>query len=202
MNRGELRQHFLSVMNRPDISDTEATFYLSSALTRIARMLRTPAMEGLARLTVDADGMVELPTNFLDHKGLWAPGSAKMLTVTTLDNILMLSATPGSPQRYSRVGDRYMLGPRPAQGSTFFLYYYVDPQPIVVDADQNIFTLTASDLVTYAACVDACAVYVDDRIDAFEALYTNRLTEIMTQAALSDNMGGTPTVGLVTDQGI
>ena len=202
MNRGELRQHLLSVMNRPDISEDEAAFYLSSALTRIARLLRTPAMEGLALLTVDADGMIELPVNFLDHKNLWVQNSSEVITVTTLDNILKLSSFPGVPTKFTRMGDRYMLGPKPPAGTKIFLYYYVDPQPLLVDADENIFTLTASDILTYAACVDACAVYVDDRIDAFETLYTNRLTEINTQAALSENVGGTPTVGLVTDQGI
>lgn len=202
MNKGELRQHLLSVMNRPDISEAEATFYMSAALTRIARLLRTPAMEGLKLLTVDADGMVELPSNFLDHKNLWVQGSTEVITVTTLDNILKLSSSPGKPTKFTRMGDRYMLGPKPSQGTKVFLYYYVDPQPLEVDADENIFTLTASDLITYAACVDCCAVYVDDRIDAFETLYTNRLTEINTQAALSENVGGTPTVALMTDQNI
>jgi len=45
MNKGEIRAHFIALLNRSDCSNALADTFIDQAITRIQRQLRVPAME-------------------------------------------------------------------------------------------------------------------------------------------------------------
>ena len=45
MNKGQLRAHFLALLNRSDCNDTLADTFIDQSIGRIYRTLRIPAME-------------------------------------------------------------------------------------------------------------------------------------------------------------
>ena len=47
MNKGQLRAHFIALLNRSDCSDALADTFIDQALTRIQRVLRIPSMESI-----------------------------------------------------------------------------------------------------------------------------------------------------------
>ncbi len=201
MTKGELKAYFRGVLNRRDLTDVQAEFYIQSALTRLGRSLRTPGMEFLQELTVDADGQIELPIYFLEHKDAWVTGQPS-LNYIPIASFRRLVPYSGTPEKYTRVADKYLLYPTPAAGSTVWLHCYIDAQPLVVEADENIFTNTAPDLLMYAACAEACAFFVDDRMSTFESLYVQRLDELILQSRETDLAGGSMAVELSTTQEI
>lgn len=206
MNKAQLKAYFRGVLNRRDMTADQEEFYIQSALTRVARTLRTPGGEALVSPTVVGD-YVELPTNFLELRQMsvrlpsgadralqeldWATYYTKRGTGST-----------GDPKFFCRLGDRFYITPAPSVGMFVNLHYYADPQPLVEEIDENIITKTAPDLLMYAACAEACAFFVDDRLATFEGLFVGRLEEIKFQARESNIAGGSPALGLITTQEI
>lgn len=204
MNKGELKAQFFGVFNRPDLTEAQQEFYIQSAILRLSRLLRTPAMEGVITLQTNADNYVQLPNNLLDIKDIYPTNrkSQSIQSKSSQEFHRLPYETNDYPIYYTRVGDRLYLWPTIPTGFQIDLYYWVTPQPLVSDLDESSLSNSAPDLIVYAACVDAAVFFVDDRVDVFETLYGNRLSEIMAQAANTELAGGSPTMGVGTTQEI
>ena len=69
MNLGELRTHFLAVLNRSDITTALANTFIINGIQRIQRSLRVPIMERQLTYTFSVQtGAVTLPADFLEAK--------------------------------------------------------------------------------------------------------------------------------------
>ena len=52
MNKGQIRAHFLALLNRSDCPDPLADTFIEQATTRVQRVLRTPAQEAQQTYTI------------------------------------------------------------------------------------------------------------------------------------------------------
>jgi len=69
MNKGQIRAHFLALLNRSDCSNALADTFIDQAITRIQRVLRIPPMEKLQIYTIPSGTVVSqvvLPVDLIE----------------------------------------------------------------------------------------------------------------------------------------
>jgi hypothetical protein len=195
MNLGEIKSQFTGLMNRRDLSanTTLIDTFVSQGIMRVQRELRVPATEKSIVFTVDEAtyaGLV-IPEDFIELKEMYPTAnlSDKSLKKTTLDKARAMSEDVGTPLVYARQGGVWLLGPTPEDGATIRVDYWAETEALTLDADENILTSIAWDLIVYAALCAASDYYVDKRREGFEMRYTQILTTLHDQAE-QDDLGG------------
>lgn len=185
MNFGELRQHFKDNINRNDISDSLANFYIQSSLSRLGRRLRLPFQEVDAELTVLANGEAQVPADFLETIDIAKKPNGESLNFVSLVEFRKSS----DPSLYTRVRDKFRFKGVKV-GDKIDLVYYADFLPVSDPEDVNQIMQLAPDVVMLGACADAAIYFVDDRQQVFDGLFTGRVQEIEDQAQTSTLRGG------------
>lgn len=185
MNLGELRAFFKGNINRSDITDALADFYIQSSLSRLGRRLRLPFQEVDAELTVDANGYAQVPQNFLEHIDIAKKPDGVSLTLVSLVDFRTTSDTTV----YCRVRDKFRFKGTKA-GDKIDLIYYEDFLPVSADEDINQIMSLAPDVIMLGACADASIYFVDDRQQSFESLFADRVQELEDQSQTSTLRGG------------
>ena len=74
MNKGELRTHFLALLNRSDCTDALADTFIDQAIGRIRRTLRIPSMERQQTYAVSSSGGLQsivLPADLLETMDIY-----------------------------------------------------------------------------------------------------------------------------------
>lgn len=187
MNRQDIRNKFLAILNRNDCTDDLANDFLSMAQTRIERTLRMPAMESMSITTGNSvtptDGIV-LPNDFLSLKYLYS-GDALMEN-KDIGHFLRIRDAGQCPKYYCRVGATLLVKPSVPDGLQVVMVYYASQPALQVDTDTNIFTTIAADLLLYASLSYACDYFVDDRTQSFEGRFLSIFEDIEEQSRLTD----------------
>ena len=191
MNKGEIRAHFIALLNRSDCSNALADTFIDQALTRIKRILRIPSMERQDRYDVtSADGVSSLfiPADFLELIDIYYDGVA--LVRIPLHEMIANQKTGevGSPRFFCREQGQFKLHPQPTSGIVY-LNYYAEPIELVNDTDSNTLTVIGSDLVTYTALSYASDYFLDERAEVFEGRSGQFLSEIQEQANSAEQSG-------------
>lgn len=191
MNKGEIRSHFIALLNRNDCSNTLADTFIDNALTRIKRTLRIPSMEAQDQYDVTSASGVSslfLPSNLLQIIDLYYDGTT--LTRLPLGELLGLQKTGevGSPIYFAREQGSIKLHPKPTTG-TVYLNYYAEPAELTSDTDSNTLTSIASDLVIYTALSYASDYFLDERSALFEQKSSAFLAEIQEHANSAEQSG-------------
>ena len=191
MNKGEIRAHFIALLNRSDCSNALADTFIDQAITRIQRQLRVPAME--AQETYDATSssgltQIAIPSNLLEAIDLYYDGDA--LGRVPLHEMLQYQKTGelGSPRFFCREQNNLRIYPMPTTGSLYLNYYKIQ-DALTTDTDTNLFTTDASDLLTYTALSYASDYFLDERGALFEQKSGSFLAEIQEQANSSEQSG-------------
>src|ERR1044072_1773639 len=70
-NYGELRTHFLALLNRSDCTNALADTFLTMGFNRLYRQLRIPEMEKVATLTAGTDSDLTIPSDYLEMRSLY-----------------------------------------------------------------------------------------------------------------------------------
>ena len=85
MNKGQIRAHFLALLNRSDCPDALADTFIDQATTRIQRVLRTPAQEAQQTYSISgATSSVSIPSNLLEIMSVYMAVSYTHLTLPTI----------------------------------------------------------------------------------------------------------------------
>jgi hypothetical protein len=185
----DVKNQFLGLLNRRDITPSLTNTFMQFGIQRIQRELRIPAMEKLANFVTDGTYNVAVPGDYLEMLSIYTntTTSHKRLTRVDAQSILDYSKQSGIPQFYSRIGGNFVVGPVPPSGTSVFIYYYADASALVADSDTNWITDIAPTLLIYAALSYASDYFLDDRKQMFEASYI-QIAEQLQNMALQDEL--------------
>ena len=193
MNKGELRSHFLALLNRSDCTDALADTFISQAIGRILRTIRIPVMEKQQTYIVSSPGglnKIVLPDDFLEAIDIYFDGEA--LVRLPLHEMISYqkSSGLGSPKYFTRELGTFYLYPKPTSG-TVYLNYYSELEALVSDSDSNALTVIASDVIIYTALGYSADYFLDERGQLFDGKAAVFLAEVQEQADTAEQSGGT-----------
>jgi hypothetical protein len=191
MNKGQIRAHFLALLNRSDCSNALADTFIDQAMTRIQRVLRIPPMEKLQTYTIASGTTVSelvMPIDLLEIIDLQYNGRALVRIPMHEMAEQQKHGAVGSPLYFSRERGVIKLAPSVGQGEVY-LNYYGEADQLVNDSDDNVLTIVGSDLVTYTALSYAADYFLDERGPLFETKSGQFLAEIQEQANAAEQSG-------------
>jgi hypothetical protein len=186
MNFGQLKTKVIRLMNRTDMTDDLAAEFIGQAQVRIERTLRTTAMEKIVWFN-PTDGAFRLPTDFLELSDLWYD-DVEMERVDT-SRWIKYPDTTGTPRVFIQSGHHIRMKPLPQDTDTLWMRYYASQPELTTDVDDNLWTLSAVDALTYGACEYACEYFEDERVDRFGSRFQTAMTELFDQSAQEDFAG-------------
>ena len=189
MNKGEIRAHFLALLNRTDCSDALADTFIDQSITRIERVMRIPPMEKSIDYTISAQTtFLTIPNDFLEITGLYH-GSTNLVRVSLAKFIeITQGGEVGTPRVFTREADKIKIYPYPTSGTVTMNYYASFPE-MTLDSDQNDLALIGSDLIIYGALSYASDYFLDERGQVFEGKFVTGVTEIQQQANDAETSG-------------
>ena len=185
----DVKNQFLGLLNRRDITSTLVNTFMGFAIQRIQRELRVPAMEKLVSITTDGTSSIAVPGDLLEIISIHTNDQVnhRKLKRADLQTILDFAKIPGVPQYYYRETGTFSLGPYPPSGTTVWINYYADSSNLSADSDTNWITEIAPTLLIYAALSYACDYFLDDRKQMYEASYI-QIAEQLQNMALQDEI--------------
>lgn len=189
MNYGELKSQFTGLLNRRDVTAAQIVIFIDQAISRVQRQLRVPALEkGVVITMVSYAGGVSVPSDLLEVKDIFA--NEYRLRRADLTSVLSLETIPGQPRVFTRVAADFRFGPYPEAGTVIRIDYYAEAEALVADADENVLSIIAPDLLVYGALSYACDFFLDDRASLFESRFKNILAELQDQSDRDELSGG------------
>lgn len=183
MNKLGIRNQLKALLNRNDITDAIADTFIDQTVARIQRTLRIPPMEKTLVYTTSeaAPNTLVLPNDFLKLKHLYI--NDYTLQFKDLNSFLRYPELSGNqPQYYTRIQGAYKVKSTPQVGTQINMVYYGEIPDLVNDTDENFLTAIAPDLLVYGALSFACDYYVDERKDAFDAIFGRIYAELVEQS--------------------
>jgi hypothetical protein len=185
----DVKNQFLGLLNRRDITSSLVNTFMDFAIQRIQRELRVPAMEKLIAVQTDGTANFQIPGDLLEVISLHTNDVTqhKKLVRADLQTILDYSQIPGIPRYYYREGSTISVGPYPPENTLIYFHYYVNADALSADADTNWITEIAPTLLIYAALSYACDYFLDDRKQLYEASY-QQIADQIQQMALQDEI--------------
>lgn len=182
MNYGELRSHFLQILNRSDCSNDLADTFITSGLRRIERLLRTPIQRVVLDVVIDETTTASYPIP-ADYLGLH-----EMM----VNGVHVPRIAPAQLEYFNGfhfAHNNFNFTPELQVGDTLTLEYYSEFTKGVSDGTTTAYSLILSDTVVYAALVFACTYFVDARKAEFAADFATMIQEIQLMADI-DEMSG------------
>ena len=191
MNYGELKDHFEALLNRSDNTSALTTTFIDQGIRRIARQLRSPMNEKVKVITLSSQtASITLPSDFIEIISLYYKDRELIRLPNSEFRRFADNPVTGRPNHFIRQQETVFIHPQPSDGD-LTLYYYGDFDALSANSDTNGLTLTAPDLLLYAALTYAADYYLDERAGIFEQKYQAFLTEIQTQADDQELNGST-----------
>lgn len=185
----DVKNQFLGLLNRRDITPSLTNTFMSFGIQRIQRELRIPAMEKLVYIPTDGSASFPVPADLLELISMHTNDAAshKKLVRTDLQTILDTSVIQGSPRYYYRESKTFTIGPCPPDNTPIYLNYYKNADTLSADTDTNWITEVAPTLLIYAALSYSADYFLDDRKQMFEASYM-QIAEQLQLMALQDEL--------------
>lgn len=182
MNYGELRAHFLDVLNRSDCTNEQADTFITMGLRRAERLLRTPIQKTTLEKTVDGTwpGYEPIPGDYLGIYSIAIDGTP----------VLRIDQTQkGLMNGWFIEGGELFFSPDLKEGQTLKMVYYNEFSKGPSDSAVTDYSAIFPDITTYAALVFACDTFLDERKPSFEATLKELLQETQMFADM-DEMAG------------
>jgi hypothetical protein len=182
MNKGELRAHFLALLNRTDCSNTLADTFIDQSIARAQRVLRIPPMEKTQTYNINGSTTtLIIPSDFLEIIDIYYANTN--LTKVPLSKYVEISqpGEAGTPRFFVREGENIRVYPYPSSGSVTVNYYgqFAD---LATETSTNDLSLIASDLIAYGALSYAADYFLDERGQLFEQRFVTFIAELQEQA--------------------
>jgi hypothetical protein len=176
-----LKAAVASWLMRDDLADAIPDF-IALAEGRIARTLRVAEMETTASATL-IDGVVDLPTDFLEARRLISSGSGAYntpLELITPDfaGSNYASGMAGVPSRYTITGNTLTTFPNGGSGDVTMIYY-AKPPSLNVGNQTNWLLLKAPEIYLYGALVESAPFMGDDaRVQTWMGLFQKAVDDL------------------------
>ncbi len=180
----DVKNQFMAILNRRDITPSLVDTFMSFGIQRIQREVRVPSMEKVVELLTDGSSRLAVPGDLLQFISVHTNDTVNhnKLTRTDLRTILDQSKIPGVPEFYHREAGYIYLGPYPPENTSVFVHYYADLNTLAADSDTNWATEVAPALLIYAALSEAANYFLDDRKPLFEQTYEQVKQSLLEQA--------------------
>jgi hypothetical protein len=183
-----VKNQFLGILNRRDITPSLTDTFMLYGIQRIQREVRCREMEKLTSVLTDGSSTIDIPTDLLEVISLNTNDQVNVhkLVRTDLQTILNYSKIPGQPRFYYRQDGKFSIGPYPPEDTTIWINYYCDVSSLTADTDSNWLTEQAPALLVYAALAYAADYFLDDRKQLFESSYAQVGEQLMLQSTQED----------------
>jgi hypothetical protein len=205
MNYAALKTHLKALINRSDMTDTDAATFIQMAQDRLERWPqieplkyapRPSFMEKYVDFTIAYDvaslGAFVVPNNFLQIISLHSTyGELKRVG---LSDFLKLPETTGVPTVYMQVGHSIRMRPIPATTEKLYMMYFGTDTVLSLDTDSNYWTISAVDAMAYAAAIYACEHFEDERVSQFTDRFNRSLMELQDQT-INESLSGSMSMG-------
>ncbi len=195
MNLGQVRARFMALLNRDDLEDAQADEFLSLALGRIQRELRAPMQERVHYVDVEGQYLetLQLPVDYLEGIEVLVNGTP--LRRESLRGLMQRATALGStPCLYARYRNSlYFRGAVPP-GMRVEVLYYGEFTPLADDEADNELTLSAPELLIYAALSYAGDHFQHDLRAEWEGRYVSLLQALQEQVRADEFAGGSMAV--------
>lgn len=189
MNKGNLRSHFIAVLNRSDITNSLADTFIDQGIARIQRTLRIPIMEAQQTYAISVQtASIVVPSDMLELMDIYFDKTT--LTRVPLEEMLQMKdiGETGTPMYFTRERSALLLYPEPATG-TVVVNYYAEFPAMTSDSDENTLAKVASDAIIYAALTYAADYFLDERADLFTGKFGQFIAELQGQSDDADASG-------------
>ena len=189
MNKGNIRSHFIAVLNRSDVTNDLADTFIDQGIARIQRTLRIPIMEAQQTYAIsNQTASIVVPNDMLELMDIYYDKTT--LTRLPLQEMLEMKDTgqTGTPQFFTRERSNLLLFPEPASGSVVVNYYAEFPA-MTSDSDENTLAKVASDAMIYGALTYAADYFIDERAELFTAKFGQFVAELQSQSDDADTSG-------------
>lgn len=204
-NFGQIKQEVSELLDRDDITPELLNQFTLDGINRTNRVLGQylPAYEKEVTLTADANGRLNIPTDFLsvvdfiesnndnretefrfaDRDTLkqfrLQPGVTTSLTQFEQSNNRGFFVRQQPVRYYTRRVDQFEFAPPYDEGDTVQLIYRSDPVGVCEDTDTIPVLLFAPEAVKYASLIYAALYYNDvERQRTFAEVFTQIITEV------------------------
>lgn len=208
MNFAEARAYLKSLINRTDMTDELAAQFIQQSQDRLERWPqldpmryapRPSFMEKYVSFTLDAtaEGAFTVPNDFLELIDVHS-GSCEAARVDLTRFLKIPPAASGTPTSFVQIGHSIRLRPVPSPDTEVFLRYYGTAQPLVVDTDENAWTISCIDALIYGAAEYAADHFEDERLQRFSGKFKEALMELQDQT-LNEAFSGPMAIGPAYD---
>ena len=199
----QLRTDFKELLNRDDCTEAQANQFIVDGINRCSRVLGQyiPAFEKEVVLTADANGRMDIPSDFLsmidfedDIESEFVAGTRDEMKAqrlrpgggTVINNFSAVErsdVTGFQPRRlWVRRIKQFEFFPRFTEGDTVTLLYKADPGRLCDDNDTIPIMTIAPEAVKYCALIFAYDYFRDlERLQVASAAFTNFVEEIKEQ---------------------
>jgi hypothetical protein len=185
----DVKNQFLGILNRRDITPSLVDTFMKFAVQRIHTEMRVPAMEKVVQVLTDGSSAIPVPGDLLEFISVHTNDQTNhdKLVKTDLQTILKWSQIQSIPKYYHREVATIYLGPYPPANTSIYINYFSDSSTLAADTDTNWLTEVAPMLLIYAALSYASDYFLDDRKNLFEFTY-NQTRENIQNMALQDEV--------------
>jgi hypothetical protein len=189
----DLRTKFLSRIKRRDCTDALADGFIADSIKRIQRVIRIPGGEKSVSIeltdeTYFDEGNLAIPSDFIKLKHMWYNGDTELVRkplslVRAMAVAGDADTTPntGTSRYFARQGSGWVFAPYPEEDATIRVDYWAEFEDADEDTDETLLIDIAEDLIIYGALSYACDHWIDKRGPAFEARFTQILSDLQEQ---------------------
>jgi hypothetical protein len=190
----ELKVAVADWLNRDDLSDARLGDFVDMAQNRIFHVLRIPVMEKFVAITVDTNGKIALPTDFLEAKDVLF--NDKPLDRISLTEFYSRGISQGQPIAFTREAEYLRLSPNPGNVSGMKMIYYAEPPRLSgTTATNDVFSITP-ELYLYGALV-AAGTYLGspvEKMQIWSESFNDTMQRLVDHARQAEVSGSTNTV--------
>lgn len=189
-----MKAQFTGLLNRRDLTPALTKIFFDQSISRCQRDLRIPAMEKSVTATIGNlfSAGLDVPGDLLQLISISDTKRAYELSRRSLAEVLKViqQSAPGCSRVFARRVSKYLIAPLPIKGDVLRMDYYATFSPLVEDADSNVLSDVASDLIIYGALTYAATYFLDKRLAEFEARFSQIYNALDVQALRDELTGG------------
>ena len=187
----ELKSSVANWLNRTDLT-TEIPDFIKLAETRIAHEVRLPTIEKTASMTLNAQGAVAIPADFLELIDVFY--NDKPLDRISLTQLRGLTPRSGVPVCFARDGKELVFFPTPAtQTDTLVVKYYYQVPDLNDSATTNDLFATIPEMYLFGALSEA-ATFLGADNGRWEQSYQTAFNRAVAHNRSAEVAGSTPQV--------
>jgi hypothetical protein len=184
---------FTTLLNRDDMTASQANVFVQQSINRIQREMRLPCMERTQLITSQsAITWIPVPQDLLGLQDIVLPdlcGIPRPLIKKPYRQIIQYDPNC-YPSTYGRFQNQFFFGGTVGPGTTVQVCYWGEFTPITDPTQDNEITVSQADLIVYGALSYAGDFFESPNTDRWEAKYEGIRESIKALAEDLETNGG------------